>query len=106
MRVKLPPRAARVVAGPALRALAVSWRVSTVDEERWRALYRAHRPHVFLLWHEALLPLLWHHRGQSIAIVVSDARDGQYLADFAGTKSRSQRHPRWCHLRLSHPQST
>jgi hypothetical protein len=55
----------------------------TVDEERWRPLYEARRPHVFLLWHEALLPLLWQHRRQSIAIVVSAARDGQYLADFA-----------------------
>jgi lysophospholipid acyltransferase (LPLAT)-like uncharacterized protein len=38
---------------------------------------------VFLLWHEVLLPLLWHHRRQDIAIVVSENRDGQYLADFA-----------------------
>ncbi len=44
---------------------------------------QAGRPHVFLLWHEALLPLLWHHRRQDIAIVVSENRDGQYLADFA-----------------------
>ena len=40
---------------------------------------------MFLLWHEALLPLLWHHRRQAIAIVVSEARDGQYLADFAAS---------------------
>ena len=46
-------------------------------------LYEARRPLVFLLWHEALLPLLWQHRRQAIAIVVSEARDGQYLADFA-----------------------
>lgn len=38
---------------------------------------------VYLMWHEALLPLLWHHRGLGIAIVVSAARDGQYLADLA-----------------------
>ncbi len=63
----------------------MSWRIRTVDEERWRPFYQAGRPHVFLLWHEALLPLLWQHRGQSIAIVVSDARDGQYLADFGAT---------------------
>ena len=63
--------------------LAASWRIRTIDEERWRPLYEARRPHVFLLWHEALLPLLWHHRRQAIAIVVSEARDGQYLADFA-----------------------
>ena len=36
-----------------------------------------------MLWHEALLPLLWHHRDAHAVIVVSQARDGQYLADFA-----------------------
>ena len=83
MRLKVPPSAVRVLAAPALRVLAASWRIRTVDEHRWRPLYDARRPHVFLLWHEALLPLLWHHRRQSIAIVVSAAREGQYLADFA-----------------------
>jgi lysophospholipid acyltransferase (LPLAT)-like uncharacterized protein len=69
--------------GPIVRALASSWRIQTVHEERWRELYDAKRPHVFLLWHEALLPLLWQHRGQGIAIVVSEAREGRYLSDFA-----------------------
>jgi lysophospholipid acyltransferase (LPLAT)-like uncharacterized protein len=54
-----------------------------MHEERWRTLHEARRPVVFLLWHEALLPLLWQHRQQAIAIVVSEARDGQYLADLA-----------------------
>jgi len=85
VKLKVAPGAARVVAGPAVRALAASWRIRTVDEGRWRPIYDARRPHVFLLWHEALLPLLWHHRRQSIAIVVSEARDGQYLADFAAS---------------------
>jgi lysophospholipid acyltransferase (LPLAT)-like uncharacterized protein len=85
VKLKLPPAATRVVAGPALRVLAASWRIATVDESHWRALYEARRPHVFLLWHEVLLPLLWQHRHQSIAIVVSEARDGQYLADFAAS---------------------
>jgi lysophospholipid acyltransferase (LPLAT)-like uncharacterized protein len=40
---------------------------------------------VFLLWHESLLPLLWQHRGQGITIVVSEARDGQYLSDLAAS---------------------
>jgi lysophospholipid acyltransferase (LPLAT)-like uncharacterized protein len=66
-----------------MRLLAMSWRVRTVNEERWRSLYQAGRAHAFLLWHEVLLPLLWQHRGQGIAIVVSEAREGQYLADFA-----------------------
>jgi lysophospholipid acyltransferase (LPLAT)-like uncharacterized protein len=81
--LKVPPAAVQLLAAPALRLLAATWRIRTVDEVRWRPLYEARRPHVFLLWHEALLPLLWQHRRQSIAIVVSEARDGQYLADFA-----------------------
>jgi lysophospholipid acyltransferase (LPLAT)-like uncharacterized protein len=85
VKLRVPPALARPVAGPMLRLLAASWRVETVNEERWRPLYQARRPHVFLLWHEVLLPLLWQHRRQSIAIVVSEARDGQYLADFAAT---------------------
>ncbi|HEY7612117.1 MAG TPA: lysophospholipid acyltransferase family protein [Gemmatimonadales bacterium] len=83
MKLKVPPAAARAVAAPAMRALAGSWRMSTQHEERWRPIFEARRPHVFLLWHEVLLPLLWHHRGQGIVIIVSANRDGQYLADFA-----------------------
>ena len=81
MRLRVSPRAVRACAIPAVRLLAATWRVRTEHEDRWRALYAAGRPHVFLLWHEALLPLLWQHRGQGIAIVVSEAREGQYLAD-------------------------
>ena len=74
---------ARAVTVPAVRALASSWRITVEHEERWRVLQQARQPHVFLLWHEALLPLLWQHRHQGIAIVVSEARDGQYLSDVA-----------------------
>jgi lysophospholipid acyltransferase (LPLAT)-like uncharacterized protein len=83
VRLKVPPGAARAISGPAVRMLASSWRLEVIHEERWRTLYRARRAHVFLLWHEALLPLLWQHRHQGIAIVVSEARDGQYLSDLA-----------------------
>jgi lysophospholipid acyltransferase (LPLAT)-like uncharacterized protein len=83
VKLKVPPAAARAMAAPVMRLLAGSWRMSTQHEERWRPLYEARRPLVYLLWHEELLPLLWHHRRQDIAIVVSENRDGQYLADFA-----------------------
>jgi lysophospholipid acyltransferase (LPLAT)-like uncharacterized protein len=66
-----------------MRLIAGSWRISTQHEERWRPLYEARRPIVYLLWHEVLLPLLWHHRRQGVVIVVSENRDGQYLSDFA-----------------------
>jgi lysophospholipid acyltransferase (LPLAT)-like uncharacterized protein len=85
VRLRVSPAVARAMSGPAVRMLASSWRIQVVHEERWRVLYQAKRPHVFLLWHEALLPLLWQHRNQGIAIVVSEARDGQYLSDLATT---------------------
>lgn len=72
-----------MMGGPVLRALASSWRIQLYHEKRWRSIYEARQAHVFLLWHEALLPLLWQHRRQGIAIVVSEAREGRYLADFA-----------------------
>lgn len=83
MRLKLSPATARPVIGSVVRALAASWRIRLVHEERWRALRDQRQPVVFLLWHEALLPLLWQHRGQGVVIVVSEARDGQYLSDLA-----------------------
>lgn len=76
---------ARRVGGPVMRLLASSWRIQLVHEERWRKIYSAREQHVFLLWHEALLPLLWQHRGQGIAIVVSEAREGRYLSEFAAS---------------------
>jgi lysophospholipid acyltransferase (LPLAT)-like uncharacterized protein len=83
VRLKISPVAARRVGGPLMRFLATSWRIDLGHEERWRRLYETGQPHVFLLWHEALLPLLWQHRDQDIAIVVSEAREGRYLAEFA-----------------------
>jgi lysophospholipid acyltransferase (LPLAT)-like uncharacterized protein len=83
VRLRVSPRTVRAIAGPAVRILASSWRIEVVYEERWRTLYQTKRPHVFLLWHEALLPLLWQHRHQGVAIVVSEAREGQYLSDLA-----------------------
>jgi lysophospholipid acyltransferase (LPLAT)-like uncharacterized protein len=85
VRLKLSPEAARRLVGPVLRVLAGSWRIQLEHEERWRSIYEAKQPHVFLLWHEALLPLLWQHRRQGIAIVVSEAREGRYLSDFAAS---------------------
>ena len=83
--MKLPAAAISTFAGPLLKLLAKSWRIDLIHEERWRELYRNRQRHVFLLWHEALLPLLWQHRHQGIAIVVSEAREGRYLSEFAAS---------------------
>jgi lysophospholipid acyltransferase (LPLAT)-like uncharacterized protein len=81
MRLKVPPAAARLVSGAAVRMLASSWRIKATHERRWRDVSQSGRPCVFLLWHETLLPLLWHHRYQGVTLLISEARDGQYLSD-------------------------
>lgn len=83
MKIAPSPVAAVLVAGPLVSMLARTWRVATFGEERWHAVLDAGRPHIFLLWHDALLPLLWQHRGRGVTIVVSEAQDGRYLAAYA-----------------------
>ncbi len=76
-------RVVRAAAQPAVSALASTWRFSCHDDHYWRELAQSGKPFVFLLWHEVLLPLLWRHRRQGVAIVVSDGKEGRYLADYA-----------------------
>jgi lysophospholipid acyltransferase (LPLAT)-like uncharacterized protein len=38
------------------------------------------KPVVFVFWHEQLLPLLYYHRNRAIVSLVSDHRDGEYVA--------------------------
>jgi lysophospholipid acyltransferase (LPLAT)-like uncharacterized protein len=83
MRITVAPGLAAALAGPLVSLLARTWRFETVGEEHWRAVAGGERPYVFLLWHDVLLPLLWKHRRRGITIVVSGARDGEYLGAYA-----------------------
>jgi lysophospholipid acyltransferase (LPLAT)-like uncharacterized protein len=70
--------------GPAtVRALARTWRLHVVGVDQARTAAERGRTYVLLCWHDALLPVMWHHRRRGITAVVSEARDGQYLAQFA-----------------------
>ena len=73
----------RAAAAPMLSAFSSSWRYRVRHAERWRALHTSKTPFVFLLWHETLLPLLWLHRHQNVAIVVSEGKEGRYLSAYA-----------------------
>ena len=73
------------LAGPVLSLLARTWRIELTGSHRaWRALADGRKPYVLLAWHEAMLPLLWHHRKRNMTIVVSEGREGRYLAAYAG----------------------
>lgn len=67
---------------PVVSALASTWRVEIWHGGRL-ASAPGGSPRVILLWHETLLPLLWAHRGMGVHILASEARDGQYLMEYA-----------------------
>lgn len=83
MKLRLSPDTVRRWGTPLVVALCRSWRFEVAGREHWELSRRGARPVVYVMWHEALLPLLWHHRNLGVAIVVSDSRDGQLLADLA-----------------------
>lgn len=66
-----------------LRALARSWRIRLVNEGPIAAERAKGVPVLFTLWHGQMLPILWQHRDQSIAILISEHRDGEIIAQIA-----------------------
>jgi lysophospholipid acyltransferase (LPLAT)-like uncharacterized protein len=61
-------------------ALARTWRVRVVGREPVDALRAAGRPVAFAFWHGQMLPLVWQHRDEGVAILVSSHRDGEIIA--------------------------
>ncbi|HSE28497.1 MAG TPA: lysophospholipid acyltransferase family protein [Gemmatimonadales bacterium] len=83
MRLRPSPATVARLAPPIVGALARTWRYREEGDQAWRGFLAARRPFVVALWHDILLMPLWRHRDLGVAIVVSEARDGQYLADVA-----------------------
>ena len=63
-----------------LRTLGLTWRIRTVNREPWEGVRRAKRGFIFSLWHGQLLPLLWHHRGEGVLVLISEHKDGEIVA--------------------------
>ncbi len=63
-----------------VRALAATWRYRILNGEAIESLRATRTPFVFTLWHGQMLPLLWHHRNQGIAVLVSEHKDGEVIA--------------------------
>jgi lysophospholipid acyltransferase (LPLAT)-like uncharacterized protein len=83
VRIRVSPALVRAIVHPVARAVAASWRYEAVNPAAWDGLVASGQGFACMLWHEMLLPLLWRHRGAGAVILVSHARDGQYLSDFA-----------------------
>jgi len=63
-----------------LQMLARTWRIRVVNAGHLHKLRESGRPFIFALWHGQLLPLLWHHRGQGVLVLISEHRDGEMVA--------------------------
>jgi lysophospholipid acyltransferase (LPLAT)-like uncharacterized protein len=84
VKLRLPPAFVARIAPMFMRVLGATWRFEATLPDGAGDVLERRRAVVIVLWHEELLPILWHHRGLGISAVVSVARDGQYLADAAG----------------------
>lgn len=74
-------RASLFAAGGVIRGLASTWRYTTVGDDAVRKLRREKTPILFTLWHGQMLPLLWLHRNQGVAVLVSEHQDGEIIAN-------------------------
>ncbi len=71
--------AARI--GPVLvRTLARTWRVVAINQHGFQERRRAGQPVIFAFWHAKMLPLLWQHRDEGVAVLVSQHADGEIIA--------------------------
>ncbi len=65
-----------------VRAIGATWRFHVTHDAEVKRL-RDEGPVIFALWHGELLPLLYYHRGQGVAILVSEHADGEIIARIA-----------------------
>ena len=73
-------RAALMAGRAFLQLLGRTWRVRVINPEALAGLRRQKAPFIFALWHGQLLPLLWHHRNEGVAVLISEHRDGELVA--------------------------
>ncbi|MFW5950934.1 MAG: lysophospholipid acyltransferase family protein [Gemmatimonadota bacterium] len=61
-------------------ALMATVRFTARHPERYRRFRDAGEPVIFAVWHGRLLPLTYYHRHQNITAIISQSRDGEYIA--------------------------
>ena len=66
--------------GGFLSALSKTWRYRVIADQPVKDLRKAGTPILFALWHGQMLPLLWYHSNQGVAVVVSEHSDGEIIA--------------------------
>lgn len=78
-------QAALVLGLGLLHTIGRTWRITVRNPEGLEKARSAGRGFVFSLWHGQLLPLLWHHRGEGVLVLISEHRDGELVARAASS---------------------
>lgn len=76
----LKPRLVAGAGGGLLSALLDTCRVEQKGTDNFERFHREGRPVVFVLWHGRLLPCTYWNRHQELVTLVSQHRDGEYIA--------------------------
>jgi lysophospholipid acyltransferase (LPLAT)-like uncharacterized protein len=79
------PKVARIAAigGWFVRGLGRTWRFEALNDDVVKRLRAARQPVIFALWHGEMLPLLYYHRGEGVAVLISEHGDGELIARVA-----------------------
>lgn len=73
-------RAVGFLGGGVVAALGTTLRFVRFGEENFLRFRRRGRPVVFTFWHSRIVPLAHLHRQQGVVVLVSQHRDGEYIA--------------------------
>lgn len=76
----LRARLAATVAGGLLTSLMRTTRYEPIDEQYYREWLGSGRTAIYVLWHGRLLPCSYRHRHEGLATLISQHRDGDYIA--------------------------
>lgn len=66
-----------------VRLLGLTWRIRVSHDDDLRRMRAAHQPVIFTLWHGEMLPLLYQHRREQVAVLISEHGDGEIIARIA-----------------------
>lgn len=68
------------VGGAVLTAMLRTLRWEVTGREHYDSTWGVRRPVIFVLWHGRLLPSSFYHRDEELATLISQHRDGDYIA--------------------------
>jgi lysophospholipid acyltransferase (LPLAT)-like uncharacterized protein len=69
-----------VMATPLIHLLGLTLRLKELGRSEWGPRARPKDALLWALWHETILPGVWHHRGRDVHALISPSRDGELIS--------------------------